>query len=205
MSCIDYVLYWLLYSLFFGLPANSFQKVHITPIHPQLHGLLVLCSTKFKILLFTFKALHDLTTLYLSELLTPDARSRSLRSSCFINSLSHAPDFPPRETGLSVPWPPNSGILFLNRSVTTVLSLLFQIWFKDFSFSWTFLYLYDLVGFFPPFSMWSDLGTLWKALYNCNFKKWFIIINIIIIIDTPMWWYLLKDMHLLPSNLIIFL
>ena len=102
------------------------------------------------------------------------------------------------------------GLQTLEFSSSIVQWLLFflfssQIWFKDFSFSWTFLYLYDLVGFFPPFSMWSDLGTLWKALYNCNFKKLFIIINIIIIIDTPMWWYLLKDMHLLPSNLIIFL
>ena len=87
-------------SVFVGLPIKSIQKLqyiqnsaarvlthtkrsaHITPILFQLHWLPVLSRIKFKILLLTFKALHNLAPPYLRELLTSYTPSRSLRSSC---------------------------------------------------------------------------------------------------------------------------
>ncbi|KAF7648013.1 hypothetical protein LDENG_00163050 [Lucifuga dentata] len=54
---------------------------HITPILIQLHWLPVHQQIHYKILLLTFKALHNMASPYLSERLRPYTPSRSLRSS----------------------------------------------------------------------------------------------------------------------------
>ncbi|KAK3526101.1 hypothetical protein QTP70_015426, partial [Hemibagrus guttatus] len=60
---------------------------HITPALHQLHWLPVKFCNEFKILLFTFKALHNLVPPYLSDLLQLYTPSRTLRSS-FANQLT---------------------------------------------------------------------------------------------------------------------
>ena len=86
-------------SILYGLPVtelNKLQRVqnaaarlisrtpkshHITPILQQLHWLPVKDRISFKLLLLTFKALHGLAPIYISELIKPYNPSRSLRSS----------------------------------------------------------------------------------------------------------------------------
>ena len=63
------------------LVALSRRRDHITPILKQLHWLPVNSRIKFKILLLTYKALHDQAPSYLTQLLHPYQPSRSLRSS----------------------------------------------------------------------------------------------------------------------------
>ena len=53
---------------------------HITPVLYDLHWLPVHQRIKFKILLFTYKILHDQAPSYLCDLLTPSNPGRSLRS-----------------------------------------------------------------------------------------------------------------------------
>ena len=60
---------------------------HITPVLQQLHWLPVKDRISFKLLLLTFKALHGLAPIYISELIKPYNPSRSLRSST-LNYLS---------------------------------------------------------------------------------------------------------------------
>lgn len=59
---------------------------HITPVLHQLHWLPTQYRIQFKTLLLTFKAIHNLTPLYLTDLLHIHTPSRSLRSS---SSISH--------------------------------------------------------------------------------------------------------------------
>ena len=54
---------------------------HITPILHDLHWLPVSQRITFKVLLIVFKALHGMAPAYISDLLTPYAPSRTLRSS----------------------------------------------------------------------------------------------------------------------------
>ncbi len=86
-------------ALFIGLPATSIARLHfiqnsaahiltrtkrsahITPILADLHWLPVAYNIKFKILLFTFKALNGLAPHYLCSLLLPYSPPRSLQSS----------------------------------------------------------------------------------------------------------------------------
>ena len=59
----------------------SRKHEHITPILFNLHWLPVNYRIIFKILLITYKALHDLAPSYVRDLLTPYTPSRQLRSS----------------------------------------------------------------------------------------------------------------------------
>jgi len=54
---------------------------HITPILKELHWLPVQHRISFKILLLSYKCLHDLAPVYLSDLLHPYIPARNLRSS----------------------------------------------------------------------------------------------------------------------------
>jgi hypothetical protein len=85
-------------SLLYGLPAaqlDPLQRVqntaarlitgtrkfdHITPVLKSLHWLPVCQRIKFKILLLTFKALHNMAPEYLQEFVIPYVPSRQLRS-----------------------------------------------------------------------------------------------------------------------------
>jgi hypothetical protein len=57
------------------------KSEHITPFLKQLHWLPIQQRIKFKILIMTYKCLHGLAPVYLSDLLTPDVPPRALRSS----------------------------------------------------------------------------------------------------------------------------
>ena len=58
---------------------------HITPILLDLHWLPVSERIKFKILLLTFKALHQQSPTYIQDLITNYLPSRSLRSSSMLS------------------------------------------------------------------------------------------------------------------------
>lgn len=63
------------------LLTRSKKSCHITPILASLHWLPVDFRIQYKVLVFTFKALHGLAPGYLCELILPYTTSRSLRSS----------------------------------------------------------------------------------------------------------------------------
>ena len=86
-------------SSYYGLPKRLIQKLqsvqnsaarlvnlskrydHISPILRELHWLPVEQRINFKIILLTFKCLHDMAPLYLKELVKPYEPKRTLRSS----------------------------------------------------------------------------------------------------------------------------
>ena len=90
-------------SLLGGLPSNLLQRLqqvqdmcariimvsnkrdHVTPLMKELHWLPIKCRINYKLLLLTFKCLHQLAPQYLADLLTIYEPGRSLRSS---NTLS---------------------------------------------------------------------------------------------------------------------
>ena len=86
-------------SLLYGLPSYLIQKLqyvqnsaarlvnqcprffHITPVLRDIHWLRVSFRIEFKIMLITYKVLHDRTPIYIQELLQLHTPSRNLRSS----------------------------------------------------------------------------------------------------------------------------
>ncbi len=90
-------------ALFTGVPAKLLHKLqlvqnsaarvlsrtpfneHISPVLQQLHWLPVKYRVEFKILLLTYKALHNLAPQYLNQLLHVYTPSRALRSSSSIS------------------------------------------------------------------------------------------------------------------------
>lgn len=93
--CIYFFLPWLLlfsfiwYSFLPKSPPQSFaaraftftkHSVHISPVLQQLHWQLVSSRIKYKIILPSFKSLHDLAPSYLRELIHPYTLSCTLRS-----------------------------------------------------------------------------------------------------------------------------
>ena len=84
-------------SLLYGIPKHLLRKLqsvqnaavrlvtslkfdHVTPILVQLHWLPIAESIKFKIVLLTFKCLHDLSPFNIKELLTPCCPAGMLQS-----------------------------------------------------------------------------------------------------------------------------
>ena len=53
---------------------------HITPVLKELHWLPIERCLQYKVLLYTYKALHDISPSYLTDLLVPYQPTRSLRS-----------------------------------------------------------------------------------------------------------------------------
>ncbi len=72
-SRLEYHNSWLL--------TRSSKMTHITPILSPLHWLPIKFGTHFKVLVFTYRALHGQAPVYISDLLHPYFTSRSLRSS----------------------------------------------------------------------------------------------------------------------------
>ena len=86
-------------SLYSGLPSSTLRPLqvaqnfaarillqrskfcHITPVLKELHWLPVESRIKFKVMLFTYKALNELAPSYLTSLLSIPDHSRKLRSS----------------------------------------------------------------------------------------------------------------------------
>ena len=62
---------------------------HITPVLRDLHWLPVSSRIEFKIMLITYKVLHDQAPIYIQELLQLYTPSRNLRSSNRIYWLNH--------------------------------------------------------------------------------------------------------------------
>ena len=62
------------------LVTGTKKREHMTPILRDLHWLPVECRPKFKILLYTFKALHKIAPAYIQELVSVYQPRRSLRS-----------------------------------------------------------------------------------------------------------------------------
>lgn len=58
------------------------KRSHISPELTKLHWLPIKQRVTFKVLLYTYKALHSLAPTYLSDLLVPYIPVRELRSSC---------------------------------------------------------------------------------------------------------------------------
>ncbi len=63
------------------LSTRSSEMTHITPILSSLHWLPIKFRIHFKVLVFTYRALHGQAPAYISDLLHPYVTSRSLRSS----------------------------------------------------------------------------------------------------------------------------
>ena len=63
------------------LLASSSRFEHVTPILMHLHWLPVCQRIKFKIILLTYKALHNCAPLYIKDLINPYVPARCLRSS----------------------------------------------------------------------------------------------------------------------------
>ena len=63
------------------LLTRSSRTTHITPTLSSLHWLPIKFRIHFKVLVFTYRALHGQAPVYISDLLHPYITSRSLRPS----------------------------------------------------------------------------------------------------------------------------
>ena len=63
------------------LLTRSKKTCHITPILSALHWLPVHLRTQFKVLVFTYRAVHGQAPAYINDLILPHATTRALRSS----------------------------------------------------------------------------------------------------------------------------
>ncbi len=59
--------------------SNTRRYEHITPVLHQLHRLLIQEQIEFKVLCLTYKALHNIAPLYLTQFLSQKIVSRHLR------------------------------------------------------------------------------------------------------------------------------
>ena len=73
---------------------------HVTPILIELHWLPVCQRIVLKILLYTFKALHGPTPMYLTELISPYIPRRALRSADQHGKKSNI--HPPRKLSVNI-------------------------------------------------------------------------------------------------------
>jgi hypothetical protein len=62
------------------LVTRTCRKDHITPVLKSLHWLPVRQRVQYKVALLTFKSLHEMSPVYLTELLSPVQQTRTLRS-----------------------------------------------------------------------------------------------------------------------------
>lgn len=62
------------------LVTRSPRRNHITPVLKDLHWLPVEFRIQYKLILYTYKALHDIAPEYLKDMITPYSPTRSLRS-----------------------------------------------------------------------------------------------------------------------------
>ena len=63
------------------LISGTAKREHVTPMLKELHWRPIEARIKFKVLVLTYKALHDLSPKYLKQMLPSYEPSRSLRSS----------------------------------------------------------------------------------------------------------------------------
>ena len=107
-------------SLFYGLPGKQISKLqrvqnaaarlvmdvpkysHITPVLYELHWLPVHARIQFKVLLFAFKAIHDLAPSYIKDLINVKSKS-----SFNLRSITMALYWNLQQAGCLLPWVPD--------------------------------------------------------------------------------------------------
>ena len=150
----------------------------ISPVLASLHWLPVCLRIDFKILLITFKALHDLAPAYISELLVPYVASRSLRSSgsrLLVLPVSRLITKGDRAFSIRAPklWNELPEEIRLTESLPIFKSLLkthfYQRAFPDLIIFYPFVFIWLIIActshvFYAP---WFNCAFICSALCNC--------------------------------------